>query len=78
MEQCSHQILRSGFTFSAFAICHDPHSFGDIGRRLLKSEDNRTGVIRLVFAFITGTRQHERRGWWSLSALGAVAVIDSK
>lgn len=77
MEQCSHQTLRSGFAFSAFGICHDPDGFRDIGRRLLKSEDDRTGVIRLVFAFVDGTRQDERGGRRSL-AMGAVAVIDSK
>ena len=67
MEQYSHQILRSGFAFSAFAICRDPDGFGDIGRRLLKSKDNRTGVIGLVSAFVDGTRQYERRGMFTES-----------
>jgi hypothetical protein len=78
MEQCSHQILWSGFAFSAFVICHDPDGFQGVGRRLLQSEDNRTRVIRLVSAFVDGARQDERCGRCSLSAMGAITMIDSK
>jgi hypothetical protein len=78
MEQCSHQILKSGFTFSAFTIWHDPDGFRDIGRRLLEPENNRTGVVRPVFAFVDGAGQDEHRGRRGLCALPALAVIDSK
>jgi hypothetical protein len=60
MEQCSHQILKSDFAFSVFATCHNPWC-GDIGRRLLESDNNRICVIRLVLAFVDGTRQDEHR-----------------
>ena len=78
MEQCSHQILKSDFAFSIFATCRAPDGLLDIGRGLLESDNNRTGVIRLVLAFVDGTRQHERRRRRSWPALDTLAVIDSK
>jgi hypothetical protein len=76
MEQCSHQILKSGFAISVFVTGSLP-VLVDGRRRLLKSENTGIGVIRLVFAgFVrTGQHQHSGQSHW---VFAAVAVIDSE
>jgi hypothetical protein len=76
MEQCSHQILKSGFAIAVFVTDSLP-VLVDSRRRLLKSENHGTGVIRLVLAGFVRTRQHRHPGQSHL-VFAAVAVIDSE
>jgi hypothetical protein len=78
MQQCSHQILKSGFVLSALTICRNPHGFVEIGRRFLESKNFSIRVIRLVLAAVDAACQHKHSCRGYFGGLDPVAVIDSK
>jgi hypothetical protein len=76
MKQCSHQILWSGFTLAAFAICFTPESLRTrFIRQFLQANDKIAGVIRFVPALVAGARQYQRAGPRNLCARIALIVI---